>query len=317
MMNILIAIAAGCAAGLMAASVVSGALISILLVYFAPLPLMVAALGWGSTSALLGGAGAGIASMAFDFRYGVAFLLTVAAPAYWLGHLSLLARPIASSSQDGQAPPLDWYPVGRLLLWTAVISVVIMTLFLLMTGSSSEEITGKLRDVLLRFQAYNRTGSSVEDNERAALMMARALPVVTVCATILMYLFNLWLAGRIARTSGSLRRPWPDLRSIELPQIVIVVLAAALLLSFVGGLTALLAQMVGAALLTIYTLVGFAVLHAVTRSSTGFWWRLAAYAVLFLFLWPLLLMPIIGLLDGSLGLRKRFGSGASPPPLSS
>jgi hypothetical protein len=316
-MNILIAIAAGCAAGLMAASVASGALISLLLAYFAPLPLLVAALGWGPASALLGGAGAGIASMVFDFRYGVAFLLTVAAPAIWLGHLALLARPVASSSFNGQAPTLDWYPVGRLLLWTAVISVGIMTLFLLMTGSTGEEIIGRLRDLLLRFNAYNRAGSSAEDNERAALMMARVLPVVTVSATLLMYLFNLWLAGRIARTSGRLRRPWPDIRSIELPQSAIVVLAAALLLSFVGGLPALIAQMVGAALLTAYTLVGFAVLHSVTRSPTGFWWRLGAYAVLFVFFWPLVLMPIVGLVDGPLGLRKRFGSGASPPPLSS
>ena len=93
-----------------------------------------------------------------------------------------------------------------------------------------------------------------------------------------MYLLNLWLAGRIARTSHRLRRPWPDLHSIELPQTAIVVLAAALLLSFAGGLLALIAQIVGAALLTAYTLVGFAVLHAVTQSSSGrFWWRLAAY----------------------------------------
>ena len=40
---ILIAIAAGCASALMFASIISGALISLLLFYLAPLPLMVAA----------------------------------------------------------------------------------------------------------------------------------------------------------------------------------------------------------------------------------------------------------------------------------
>ena len=45
---ILIGLAAGCASALMFASIISGALISLLLFYLAPLPLMVAALGMGT-----------------------------------------------------------------------------------------------------------------------------------------------------------------------------------------------------------------------------------------------------------------------------
>ncbi len=48
---VLIAIAAGSASALMFASIISGALISLLLFYLAPLPLMVAALGWGPLGA--------------------------------------------------------------------------------------------------------------------------------------------------------------------------------------------------------------------------------------------------------------------------
>lgn len=55
MTGILIAVAAGLASALMFASIVSGALISIVLFYLAPLPLMVAALGWGCVTALIGG----------------------------------------------------------------------------------------------------------------------------------------------------------------------------------------------------------------------------------------------------------------------
>ena len=55
---ILIALAAGCASALMFASIISGALISLLLFYLAPLPLMVAAIGWGPLSAMIGGIGA-------------------------------------------------------------------------------------------------------------------------------------------------------------------------------------------------------------------------------------------------------------------
>ena len=50
---ILIALAAGCASALMFASIISGALISLLLFYLAPLPLMVTALGWGPIAAVM------------------------------------------------------------------------------------------------------------------------------------------------------------------------------------------------------------------------------------------------------------------------
>ena len=43
--TVLIALAGGCASALMFASIMSGALVSLLLLYLAPLPLMVAAIG--------------------------------------------------------------------------------------------------------------------------------------------------------------------------------------------------------------------------------------------------------------------------------
>jgi len=51
----LIALAAGSASALMFASIVSGALISLVLFYLAPLPLMGAARGWVSPSATICG----------------------------------------------------------------------------------------------------------------------------------------------------------------------------------------------------------------------------------------------------------------------
>src|SRR5215470_5115984 len=90
----LIALAAGSASALMFASIISGALISLLLFYLAPLPLMVAAIGWGPLAAAIGGIGASIAlGAAVGLPYGAAYALTVALPAWWLGHLTLLGRP--------------------------------------------------------------------------------------------------------------------------------------------------------------------------------------------------------------------------------
>src|SRR3984893_10830123 len=82
---LLIALAAGAASALMFASIISGALISLLLFYLAPLPLIVAGLGWGALTAAIGGisAATGLGLM-FGMPYLIAFCITVALPAWWL-----------------------------------------------------------------------------------------------------------------------------------------------------------------------------------------------------------------------------------------
>ena len=105
--TLLIAIAAGCASALMFASIISGALISLVLFYLAPLPLMVTALGWGPIAATIGGISAaiGIGAM-FGLPYCIAFVIMVALPAWWLGHLALLGRPLTNvSAINGAARP--------------------------------------------------------------------------------------------------------------------------------------------------------------------------------------------------------------------
>src|SRR6478752_7211204 len=80
----LIALIAGAASALMFASIVSGALISLVLVYLAPLPLMLAAIAWGPLCGALGGLVAtlviaGALSPPLALGYGLAFAL----PAWW------------------------------------------------------------------------------------------------------------------------------------------------------------------------------------------------------------------------------------------
>src|SRR3989440_3158372 len=98
----LIALIAGAASALMFASIISGALISLVLFYLAPLPLMVAAIGWGPLSAAIGGvAAASTLGVLFGMPYGIAYALTVALPAWWLGHLVMLGRPLVNAVPSG------------------------------------------------------------------------------------------------------------------------------------------------------------------------------------------------------------------------
>src|SRR5262249_54514143 len=116
MMGLVIALAAGAASGLMFASTISGAMLSIFLYFLAPLPLMVAALGWGWLAAAIGGGAAALGLGAiFGWQYLLSYALSVALPSVWLGHLALLARPASNDTVMPSA--LEWYPIGRLLLW--------------------------------------------------------------------------------------------------------------------------------------------------------------------------------------------------------
>src|SRR5690348_3422466 len=109
----LIGIGAGAAAALLFASVASGSLLSILLFYLSPLPLLIAALGWSHWAAMIGALG-GAAALAATLGglYFLVFLAVAGLPAWWLGYLTMLARP--AQTQDAGPRALEWYPPGRL-----------------------------------------------------------------------------------------------------------------------------------------------------------------------------------------------------------
>src|SRR5215470_17592216 len=80
-----IAIAAGAASALMFASLISGALISLVLFNLAPLPLMVAAIGWGPLTAAIGGvAAASFFGLLFGLPFAITYAMVAALPAWWL-----------------------------------------------------------------------------------------------------------------------------------------------------------------------------------------------------------------------------------------
>src|ERR1700742_883138 len=144
--TVLIALAGGCASALMFASIISGALISLLLLYLAPLPLMVVALGWGPLSATIAAAAASFALAAiFGIPYGIGYIISVALPSWWLGHLALLGRPVTRSGNGAAAPDIEWYPVGRILVWIACFASLTTFCAMLMLGTDAAAILGAMK----------------------------------------------------------------------------------------------------------------------------------------------------------------------------
>jgi hypothetical protein len=319
---VLIAIAAGCASALMFASIVSGALISLLLFYLAPLPLMMAALGWGPLSATIGGiaAATGLGAI-FGLPYCIAFVVTIALPAWWLGHLALLGRSMSNgaSAADGAssgAPAVEWYPVGRILLWITGFAALTTMAALLTLGNDAATITGALRRGLLRIIGP-RNAASTGETEQWIDALVTIAPVAAAIVAMMTLTLNLWLAAKITATSGRLHRPWPDLKSAELPRMTLAALSVAIAFCFTGGLLAILAQTVTAGLMMAYALTGFAVLHTLTLAwKSRALWLSCTYAIVIVFSWPILAMVVLGLADAIFGFRQRYLQ-RRPPPIPS
>lgn len=306
---VLIGLAAGSASALMFASVVSRTLISALLMYLASMPLMVAGIGWGPLSATIGGIAAalGVAAI-FGFYHGIAYALIVALPAWWLSHLAMLGRPTG----EGPDPAaLEWYPVGRLLLWIAGFAALITILTLLSVSADPLVIATAMKRSVMRVLAMHRLQADDSVIDTAAAMA----PALIATGPLVMLTINLWLASRITATSGRLKRPWPDLKATALPPMTLVVLCVAVAFAFTGGLVALIAKISVGALLSAYMLTGFAVVHTLTLAmkNRGLWLT-CIYAITILFVWPLLSMVALGLADSLFGFRDRFLR-TRPPPL--
>ncbi|MET4847607.1 hypothetical protein ABIF62_008102 [Bradyrhizobium japonicum] len=147
----------------------------------------------------------------------------------------------------------------------------------------------------------------------ALVLIAPAAATIVAMMTLTL---NLWLSGKITATSGRLLRPWPDMKTAELPPMTLVALCIALAFCFTGGLLAMVAQITTAALMMGYALTGFAVLHTLTLAlKSRTFWLGSTYAVVVVFGWPVIAMVILGLADAVFGFRERFLRNRQPPPL--
>lgn len=315
--SLLIALAAGAASAVMFASIVSGALFSILLWFLAPVPLMVAGIGWGSMTAAIGGiAAASALGLLFGMGYLAIFVVTVGLPTWWLSHVALLGRQSdAPVSMTAPQPATEWYPIGRLLLWISVFAIIATAARLSILGTDSETILSTMTQLSKQFLLVLQSsrGESLGDIDRMAEGLARLSPSMLAILAMITLTLNVWLAGRITLTSGRLKRPWPDFHSLALPSMTLVGLCVAIALVFVGGIVGIFAQIAVATLLIAYALTGFATLHALTVAMRSRTLVLSLiYAMVLILGWPIFVAACLGLADAFFGFRQRLGERRPP-----
>ena len=108
-----------------------------------------------------------------------------------------------------------------------------------------------------------------DDAARLVDMMVVFVPAAAAASLMLSTVFNLWLAGRIVKISGRLRRPWPRLSDMRFPSAAPALLGAAVAGSFLPDLVGIAASALAASLMMAHVLLGLAVIHAITTGLSG------------------------------------------------
>jgi hypothetical protein len=303
---------AGLVSSALFASAATGTPIAGLLFYLAPLPICLAGLGWGTIAGIAAAVtGTLVTAGVLGLGPGVLFAVALGAPLALLCYLGLLSR---SSPPDGKgAANIEWYPIGRLVGWAAVIGGVLAAGAVLLLGENVETYRESIKRVLEDSALKDQFNEATIANLSAIL--ARGMPAAFAIIWQSVALFNLWLGGVIVEASGRALRPWPKLDDIELPSAFFLAFTASLVLSFVPGILGLIATGFAGALLFAYVLQGLSILHAFTRGMAFRGALLASiYLGMLLLGWLAIVIAIIGLSEPMLRLRERAVARSQTPP---
>jgi hypothetical protein len=331
--TLIIAIGAGLAAALLFFIPVKGTSFAATAALFNALPLMIAGLAFSPSAALIGAASGVLALFAglvlvADVDAGPAFVFcaffaaTSALPAWQLTRLAWLGRP----PEAGETPASDglvWYPIGRLVGWMTgmACAAAIAGLLIAVARVGSFEgfvdlATRRLGPLLERAlgSGLRLPGDlTIEDIVRAFVI--GSAPAMAAWGVLTMAL-NLWLAGRIALVSQSLRRPWLDVpEHFDLPRAVPPLLALAVVVSLIDGLPRAMGATVALALGVALALKGLAWIHQGTRATAGRGAILAGVYAALLLLFPLPAPVLAGIgLSAMLFPRRRTPRTPPGPP---
>lgn len=309
-----VGIMAGLASALMSSGVIAQSGMAMVLYFLTPLPIFIAALGWGSTAGIIAAlaASALVAVVAVPLA-AVLMALTSFIPAATGAYLSGLARP--ANELGGPKDALIWYPISdimfRLALMVALSFVVIGAIM-----GFGPEMARELATVLIERIAEADPQFTASDSMRDGLtsLLMIALPAIQPATCFVVLIGNFYLALRLTAMSGRMRRPrddWPA--TLRMPRQALTILAVALAAAFLpGGIGSAATVFVGA-LGSGFMLAGFAIMHMRTR---GISWRpialWSAYVAVLLFALLLFVFLVVGLFDTSRTAPISKSSGSAP-----
>ncbi|MGV6871306.1 DUF2232 domain-containing protein [Pseudochelatococcus sp. B33] len=261
--------------------------------YFAPIPVLIAAIRWNHRSGLVAAVVGALVSTTWAApSAGAVFAVAVALPAWWLAYLALLGR-------SDEAGRMEWYPLGRILLWIAVMAALITLIGAIAFGPSYTDYRAAMEE-LIRAMIGEEPIAALPDQteaERFVRVVAAAVPVVAAVTIVYMLTVNLWIAGLVLRASKRLPREWPSIPDTMMPRVSLLVaglaaIGTAMLPEYPGLAAAALLGAMGTAL----SLQGLAAIHVATRGNRVRPLLLALLytSLLLLSVWALAILAVVG-----------------------
>ena len=297
--TILLALAAGLISAIVFVSATTGPMLTKFVMFFlTPSTLYLAGLGLGPTgAAIAAGTGATVILLLSNPLTALLYGVSAGLPAFVTTRLALLGR-----DDNGH---MEWYPIGRIVMATALFGGAFAALALLMMGNDLDTLTKTMRGVVEQFVKNNlpnmpgKPGVTDAQIDEITANSMRMLPASLAVVAMSSILFNLWLAGRITLASGRLTRPWPDLSQITLPGIAAFFMLAAIAMTFAGGGAGMFAGTFAGAFTFAFALIGVCVAHVLSRGSPWRNFLLASlYAAIVLYTpAAALLLAIVGLAE--------------------
>lgn len=315
-LSAIIGFGAGIATALLLISTTTGGLGLRLFVYLmAPLPLVLAGLGAGYRAAIAGAiVSAAILAAVLGPLVALMHLAAHGIPAAVLCYLALLNRELATDRAPitGAAPTREWYPVGRIVAAATILAGLHGYISTMVLGVDIEQQRQMLRQLMevLAERLPRREGQVLSEADIASLVElgVYTLPAAAALSWLLSMLFNLYLGARITAMSGGLQRPLPDVPSMVFPTGFGLGLAVALPLAyFLAGTTlSFMGSAFAGAFFGAHLLMGLAIIHDISRGTSG---RPAILAVLYVALvflnsWVALALAIFAALAPVLPLKR-------------
>lgn len=268
---------AGLASALLAIGVASESGLAIALYFLAPLPIFIAALGWGLAGALAAGAIAALSVGAIaDPMTGFIMAVGTAAPSIATSWLA--TRAGAEEATPAGLGRLTYIPLSRLLvLLTLMAAAAIIVIGLAVDfGPALAHDLGQAMIAMLKHDDPG-LGLDARTAERLQRFLVTFLPVSSAAIMVVTLAGNFYLGLRLTALSDKLARPrddWPT--QLRMPASAAALFIVMIGLSFMPGGAGHAAAAVAGALGAGFMLAGFAAFHFRTRGRS---WRTPGLAL--------------------------------------
>lgn len=237
-------------------SLAKGIALGIVFSYVAPLPLMMAGLGFGlGASVIAGVAGAGAVAMVAGGYSTLPFMVAVLLPALVVTNRANLRRV----APDGST---EWYPPGLVLAWLTAAGLALVLSGAALVAGHPDGIQAWVGQTIARTLELVAADIPADKRAEAVTWWTPFFPAMVVSSWLVMAVANATGAQGLLTRLGRARRPRPAYGELWLPDWLAVILAGCgLVAAAFGGDAGYVAVNLAVVTLIPFLFLGLAGIH--------------------------------------------------------